>query len=36
MTVQEYFDVCEALTIPNYTLFDITWDSARIFIELYD
>jgi hypothetical protein len=36
MTVQEYFDACEALGIPNHGLFDITWDSERNFIELYD
>lgn len=38
MTVQEYFDACEALGVPNHALFDITWDAdpKRKFIELYD
>ncbi len=38
MTVREYFQACEALAVPNYAIFDITWDTdpKRGFIELYD
>jgi len=36
MTVQEYIYACESLGVPNYALFDITWDTQRNFIELYD
>ncbi len=38
MTVQEYIDACAQLDVPNYAIFDITWDTdpRRKFIELYD
>jgi hypothetical protein len=38
MTVSEYILECEALDVPNYAIFDITWDSdpRRRLIELYD
>lgn len=38
MTVAEYVAACEALELPNYALYDVTWDSApeRRLIELYD
>jgi hypothetical protein len=38
MTVAEFILACEGLGVPNYALFDITWDSdpKRRFIELYD
>lgn len=38
MTVREYVQACEALTVPNYAIFDITWDTdpKRGFIELCD
>jgi hypothetical protein len=38
MTVGEYVLACKGLGVPNYALFDITWDSDlnRRFIELYD
>jgi hypothetical protein len=37
MTVAEYIEACDALPLPNYALFDITWDTdpRRQFIELY-
>jgi hypothetical protein len=37
MTVQEYIQACDDLKIPNYAIFDITWDTdpKRQFIELY-
>ncbi|MGO8933955.1 MAG: hypothetical protein ACLPLZ_00350 [Terracidiphilus sp.] len=37
MTVAEYVDECNSLNVPNYALFDITWDTdpKRRFIELY-
>jgi hypothetical protein len=38
MTVKGYIEACDALDVPNYALFDITWDTdpKRRFIELYD
>ena len=36
MTVRGYIEACGALGIPNYALFDITWDNDRRVIELYD
>jgi hypothetical protein len=38
MTVGEFILACEGLGVPNYAVFDITWDSdpRRRFIELYD
>lgn len=37
MTVQQYCDACSKLFVPNYALFDITWDTdtGRRLIELY-
>lgn len=36
MTVQEYVHSCDGLDVSNPALFDITWDTDREFIELYD
>jgi hypothetical protein len=38
MTVADYVLACEKLEVPNYAIFDITWDSdpSRRLIELYD
>jgi hypothetical protein len=36
MSVREYVIACDALAVLNYALFDITWDTDRQFIELYD
>ncbi len=38
MTVREYIAACETLGVPNYAIYDLTWDSApeRRRIELYD
>jgi hypothetical protein len=38
MTVADYISACNGLEVPNYALFDITWDTdpRRRFIELYD
>jgi hypothetical protein len=38
MTIEDYIRACEELGLPNYAVFDITWDSdpKRKFIELYD
>jgi hypothetical protein len=38
MTVGEFILACEGLGVPNYAVFDITWDSdpRRRFIELSD
>jgi hypothetical protein len=38
MTVADYIVACEKLEVPNYAIFDITWDSdpSRRLIELYD
>jgi hypothetical protein len=38
MTVQEYVAACDNLTVPNYAIYDITWDTdaKRRLIELYD
>jgi hypothetical protein len=38
MTVAEFITLCEKLDVPNYAVYDLTWDSdpKRRFIELYD
>jgi hypothetical protein len=38
MTVAEYLAACDKLSVPNYALYDLTWDSdpSRRLIELYD
>ena len=38
MSVGDYVQACNSLNVPNYALFDITWDSdpKRRFIELYE
>jgi hypothetical protein len=38
MTVADYISACDSLDVPNYAVFDITWDSdqRRRLIELYD
>lgn len=38
MTVEDYISACDRLDVPNYAVFDITWDSdpRRNLIELYD
>jgi hypothetical protein len=38
MTVADYISACDSLEVPNYSVFDLTWDSdpRRKLIELYD
>ena len=38
MTVAEFINACHKLEVPNYAVYDLTWDSdpKRRFIELYD
>jgi hypothetical protein len=38
MTVADYISACGSLKVPNYALFDITWDSdpRHRLIELFD
>jgi hypothetical protein len=38
MTLAEYVAACDGLSVPNYALFDVTFDSdpRRRLIELYD
>lgn len=38
MTVAEFILACEKLEVPNYAVYDLTWDSEpkRRLIELYD
>jgi hypothetical protein len=38
MTVADYISACDSLVVPNYAVFDLTWDSdpRRKLIELYD
>jgi hypothetical protein len=38
MTVADYISACDSVEVPNYAVFDLTWDSdpRRKLIELYD